>query len=208
MQSKAGYCVQSQLTNLSCIKKPRTNSSWKHQILKARPVSYLFPSSWILRCVFCEKFFWKFSVLGNLTCAHEARWLRVTWWTRKFFIRSSNQIIPNTLLSVERSMFVMQYWLPGSRESMFGFTTRPISHERTSDCPEPTLDPSACASDSAHKLWKFLGRRNQNLQSSSKVLGRLPFLPLLFLPPAAPGPMLIKTLMFVRVIVLLYPNIE
>ena len=47
-----------------------------------------------------------------------------------------------------------------------------------------------------------------NLQSSSKVLGRLPFLPLLFLPPPAPGPMLIKTLMFVRVIVLLYPNIE
>ena len=48
-----------------------------------------------------------------------------------------------------------------------------------------------------------------NLQSSSKVLRRLPFLPLLFLPPSAPGPMLIKTLMFVRVIiiVLLYPNI-
>ena len=46
------------------------------------------------------------------------------------------------------------------------------------------------------------------LQSSSKVLGRLPFLPLLFLPPPAPGPMLIKTLMFVHVIVLLYPNIE
>ena len=46
------------------------------------------------------------------------------------------------------------------------------------------------------------------LQSSSKVLGRLPFLPLLFLPPPAPGPMLIKTLIFVRVIVLLYPNIE
>ena len=44
--------------------------------------------------------------------------------------------------------------------------------------------------------------------SSTKVLGRLPFLPLLFLPPPAPGPMLIKTLMFVRVIVLLYPNIE
>ena len=46
------------------------------------------------------------------------------------------------------------------------------------------------------------------LQSSSKVLWRLPFLPLLFLPPPTPGPMLIKTLMFVRAIVLLYPNIE
>ena len=47
-----------------------------------------------------------------------------------------------------------------------------------------------------------------DLQSSSKVLGRLPFLPLLFLPPPAPGPMLIKTLMFVRVIALLYPKVE
>ena len=47
-----------------------------------------------------------------------------------------------------------------------------------------------------------------NLQSSSKVLGRLPFLPLLFLPPPVPGPMLIKALMFVRVILLLYSNIE
>ena len=46
------------------------------------------------------------------------------------------------------------------------------------------------------------------LQSSSKVLGKLPVLPLFFRPPPAPGPMLIKTLMFVRVIVLLYPNIE
>ena len=46
------------------------------------------------------------------------------------------------------------------------------------------------------------------LQSSSKVLGRLLFLPLFFLPPIARGPMLSKTLMFVRVIVLLYPNIE
>ena len=42
------------------------------------------------------------------------------------------------------------------------------------------------------------------LQSLSKVLGRLPFLPLLFLPPPAPGPMFIKT--FELVIVLLYPN--
>ena len=40
------------------------------------------------------------------------------------------------------------------------------------------------------------------------MLGRLPFLPLLFLLPPAPGPMLIKTLIFVHLIVLLYPNIE
>ena len=40
------------------------------------------------------------------------------------------------------------------------------------------------------------------------MLGRLPFLLLLFLPPLAPGPMLIKMLMFVRVNVPLYPKIE
>ena len=32
--SKAGHCVQSQLTHLSCIKEPRTHSSQKHQNLK------------------------------------------------------------------------------------------------------------------------------------------------------------------------------
>ena len=31
--------------------------SWERQILKARSVSYLFPSSWALRCVLCEFFF-------------------------------------------------------------------------------------------------------------------------------------------------------
>ena len=30
--------------------------SWERQILKARSVSYLFPSSWALRCVLCEIF--------------------------------------------------------------------------------------------------------------------------------------------------------
>ena len=40
--------------------------------------------------------FLKFSVLGNLRCAQETRWLRVAWWTRAFESRSSNWIIPNT----------------------------------------------------------------------------------------------------------------
>ena len=40
--------------------------------------------------------FLKFSVLGNLTCAQETRWLRVAWWTRAFYSRSSSWIIPNT----------------------------------------------------------------------------------------------------------------
>ena len=39
--------------------------------------------------VFCGKFFWKCLVLGNLTCAQEPRCLRVAWWTRSFYIRSS-----------------------------------------------------------------------------------------------------------------------
>ena len=57
-RSKAGDCVQSQVTNLSRIKEPRTDSPLcERQILKARSVSYLFPSSWALRCVLWEIFF-------------------------------------------------------------------------------------------------------------------------------------------------------
>ena len=56
--------------------------------------------------------------------------------------------------------------------------------------------------------WDLIPSRVLKLQSSSKVLGRLPFLPLLFLPAPALGPVLIKTLLFIRVIVLLYSNIE
>ena len=38
--------------------------------LKDRSVSYLLPSSWVLRCVFfVQNFFGKLSVLGNLACA-------------------------------------------------------------------------------------------------------------------------------------------
>ena len=61
---------------------------------------------------FCRKIFLKFLVLRNLTCAQEPRWVRVAWWTRTFYIRSSNWIIPNTAhvqsidcLRVGRSMF-------------------------------------------------------------------------------------------------------
>ena len=40
---------------------------------------------------YCGKMFWRFSVLVNLKCAQEPRWLvRVAWWTRTFYIRSSN----------------------------------------------------------------------------------------------------------------------
>ena len=46
--------------------------------------------------LFCGKNFWKLLVPGNLTCAQEPRWLRVAWWTRTFYICSSNWIITNT----------------------------------------------------------------------------------------------------------------
>ena len=39
--SKVGCCVDSQLTNLSCIKEPLTDSPWKRQILKNKSVSFL-----------------------------------------------------------------------------------------------------------------------------------------------------------------------
>ena len=51
-RSKAGDCLQFQLTNLSRIKESRTDSPWKRQILKARSVSCLFP-----RHRYCDVFF-------------------------------------------------------------------------------------------------------------------------------------------------------
>ena len=61
-------CVQSQLTNLSRIKEPHTDST--------RPTSWV---SYHGYCdVFCSgKLFWKFSVLLFLTCAQKARRRRV-----------------------------------------------------------------------------------------------------------------------------------
>ena len=97
-------------------KEPCTDSPWKHQILKASWVSYLIPSSWVLRGFFLGggESFWKVLILGNRTFAQEPRWLHGAWWTRTFCIRSSNWIVPNTAhdqarsvdyLRVGRSMF-------------------------------------------------------------------------------------------------------
>ena len=57
---------------------------------------------------------------------------------------------------------------------------------------------------------KTINRTNSGVQLSSKLLGRVFFFYLFFfsLPSPAPGPMLSKTLFFVILIVLLYPNIE
>ena len=94
-QSKVGWLCAVSTQNLSRIKEQRTDSPWKRQILQVRSVSYNFLLSWVLRCVLCGKFFWKFL---NRQCdgAEEPRWLRVAQWTRTFYKRSSNWIIPNT----------------------------------------------------------------------------------------------------------------
>ena len=92
-RSKEGDCVQTQLTNLSRIKEPRTDSPWKRQILKARSFSHLFPSSWVLRCAFWGKFFSNFLFLGNLTRAQEPRWRRVAWRTRTLYTAISRKIV-------------------------------------------------------------------------------------------------------------------
>ena len=70
-----------------------------------RPGDSLISSS---RHGYCGKMFWRFSVLVNLKCAQELRWLvRVAWWTRTIYIRSSNCFF-------FYPRFVMWYWLPGS----------------------------------------------------------------------------------------------
>ena len=58
-----------------------------------RLISYLLPSSWVKQCVFCGKFFSKFLVLGNLTCAQEPRWRRVAWRTRTLYTAISRKVV-------------------------------------------------------------------------------------------------------------------
>ena len=53
MRIKTGYCVQTRFTNLHQKKKKNAHKSAK--FLKARKVSHLFPSSWVLRWVFGRK---------------------------------------------------------------------------------------------------------------------------------------------------------
>ena len=67
--------------------------SWERQILKAKTVSYLFPSSWALRCVLWEIFLKVFGSRVNLTCAQEPRCLRLAWWTRSFYIAISRKVV-------------------------------------------------------------------------------------------------------------------
>ena len=62
-----------------------SHPSWERQILKARSVSYLFPSSWTF-VVFCVNFFWKCLLLGNLTCAQDPRSASVLRGERDHFI--------------------------------------------------------------------------------------------------------------------------
>ena len=143
--------MQSQVTNLSRIKEPRTDSPLcERQILKARSVSYLFPSSWALRCVLWEFFF------------------ESVWFSGQPDVRSGTSMPPccvvnaiilyahpldnskhrsraNSRLSEGRKGHVLScnidYRIPWLNPSMFPFTTQHvvIVPERTSDCPEEKL---------------------------------------------------------------------
>ena len=136
MRSKAGYCVHSQLANLSRIEEPHSDSPWKRWILKARWVSYHFPSSWVLRCVFlCENFL-KVSASGQSDVRSGNSRPPVAWWSRTFYIRSSKWIIPNNAQAqsvdyprVERSMLYHTILITAQRVVI-------EVPECTSGCPE------------------------------------------------------------------------
>ena len=60
-RSKAGYCVQSLLTNLSCIKERRTDSPWNRQILLGLvSISYSFR--------YCDVFFFSVRTFFEIFC--------------------------------------------------------------------------------------------------------------------------------------------
>ena len=123
-RSKAGNCVQSQLTNLSRIKELRTDSPWKRQILKARPVSHLSPSSWVLRCVFLGGMF--LLVFGSGQSDVRSGTLMPTCYVVNanifYTLIHSNTAHAQSVdyLRVRRSTFCrMQYCSIGSPEFMF-----------------------------------------------------------------------------------------
>ena len=65
MRIKAGYCVPTRFKNLrSRIKKKKKKHIKARNPFKARKVSHLFPSSWVLRWVFGGKMLWKLSFMA------------------------------------------------------------------------------------------------------------------------------------------------
>ena len=179
-QSKAGDCVQSQLTNLSRTKEPRADSLWKHQILKAWSVSYLLPSSWVLQCVFCGKLFLKAFYSGNLTCAQETRWLRFAWWRRIW--TQGNRVVKiawqNGIFLPSDSLLIAREWCLElsnwmSVFKMFTFTTQHLViefPERTSDCEDGIKIPVS----HYFPLTIPTSQANKNRKSRPRSLSKFP----------------------------------
>ena len=134
--------LNSQISSASKNRTPIHHNNAK----SLRPGGSLISSS---RHGYCGKMLWRFSVLVNLTCAQEPRWLvRVAWWTRTFYRHSSNFIIPNTAyaraisrLSQSGKIHVLSCNIDcPDPEAMSAFTMQCVVievPERTSDCPEP-----------------------------------------------------------------------
>ena len=113
-----------------------------------RPGDSLISSS---RHGYCGKMFWRFSVLVNLKCAQELRWLvRVAWWTRTIYIRSSN------------CFFFLIHVLSCNidcpdPEAMFAFTMQCVVievPERTSACPEPKTFKKYSTKNTSQYPWR------------------------------------------------------
>ena len=122
---------------------------------------------------FCGEMFWTFSVLDNLTCAQETLWPCVAWWTQTFFIRSSNWIILNTAfaqsveLSEGRKIYAefCQYWLPGSPEFTFAFTSQRVvieAPERAGEICKLRLHTVTC------RASHYVGKATPNKQRAAK----------------------------------------
>ena len=96
-----------------------SHPSWERQILKARSVSYLFPSSWALRCVLWEFFFESVWFSGQPDVRSGTSMPPCCVVNAIILYTLIHWIIPNTAhaqtvdyLRVGRASFVMQHWLP------------------------------------------------------------------------------------------------
>ena len=129
-----------------------------------RPGGSLISSS---RHGYCGKMLWRFSVLVNLTCAQEPRWLvRVAWWTRTLYIRSSNCFFFfNTAyaraisrLSESGKIHVLSCNIDcPDPEAMFAFTMQCVViefPERTSACPEPKTFKKYSTKNTSQYPWR------------------------------------------------------
>ena len=100
-------------------------------------------------------------------------WPCVAWWTQTFFIRSSNWIILNTAfaqsveLSKGRKIYAefCQYWLPGSPEFTFAFTSQRVvieAPERAGEICKLRLHTVTCLAS------HYVGKATPNKQRAAK----------------------------------------